>query len=219
MDFNAICPVPISQYPHVLMAHGGGGKLMHQLIGKMFLEAFRNPLLDTQHDAAVMELPGNKIAFTTDSYVVRPLFFPGGDIGSMAVHGTVNDLAMAGARPRLVEQRVHHRGRTADGNALAHRLLDARRGEKMRRANRHRRHEGGGQGQGRRRVHQHRRRRRHRTRAKNRAAKCPSRAMRSWSAAIWAGTAWPSWRCAKGWISKAGSKAIPRRFTKRFWIC
>ena len=95
----ASCPVPISQYPHVLLAHGGGGKLMHQLIGKMFLEAFRNPLLETQHDAAVMELTGKKIAFTTDSYVVRPLFFPGGDIGSMAVHGTVNDLAMAGARP------------------------------------------------------------------------------------------------------------------------
>ncbi len=99
MEFNSSCPVPISQYPHVLLAHGGGGKLMHQLIGQMFLEAFRNPLLETQHDAAVMELAGKKIAFTTDSYVVRPLFFPGGDIGSMAVHGTVNDLAMAGARP------------------------------------------------------------------------------------------------------------------------
>jgi hydrogenase expression/formation protein HypE len=98
-DFTASCPIPISQYPHVVLAHGGGGKLMHQLIGKMFLEAFRNPLLETKHDAAVMELTGNKIAFTTDSYVVRPLFFPGGDIGSMAVHGTVNDLAMAGARP------------------------------------------------------------------------------------------------------------------------
>ena len=81
------------------MAHGGGGKLMHQLIAKMFLTAFQNPLLDTQHDSAVAELTGKKIAFTTDSYVVRPLFFPGGDIGSMAVHGTVNDLAMAGARP------------------------------------------------------------------------------------------------------------------------
>src|ERR1019366_5909623 len=98
-DFSPICPLPISQYPNVLMAHGGGGKLMHQLIGKMFLTAFRNPLLDTQHDAAVTALPGKIIAFTTDSYVVRPLFFPGGDIGSMAVHGTVNDLAMAGARP------------------------------------------------------------------------------------------------------------------------
>jgi hydrogenase expression/formation protein HypE len=97
--FNTACPVPITQYPHVVLAHGGGGKLMHQLIGKMFLAAFSNPLLDTQHDAAIAELPGRKIAFTTDSYVVRPLFFPGGDIGSMAVHGTVNDLAMAGARP------------------------------------------------------------------------------------------------------------------------
>ena len=99
MDFNPACPIPIAQYPLVLLAHGGGGKLMHNLIGKMFLTAFRNPLLDTQHDAAVVDLAGKKIAFTTDSYVVRPLFFPGGDIGSMAVHGTVNDLAMAGARP------------------------------------------------------------------------------------------------------------------------
>jgi len=99
IEFNPVCPLPISQYPQVLMAHGGGGRLMHQLIGKMFLAAFSNPLLDTQHDAAVAKLTGGKIAFTTDSYVVRPLFFPGGDIGSMAVHGTVNDLAMAGARP------------------------------------------------------------------------------------------------------------------------
>jgi hydrogenase expression/formation protein HypE len=99
IEFLGACPVPISQYPHVLLAHGGGGKLMHQLIGKMFLAAFSNPVLDTQHDAAVAELTGKKIAFTTDSYVVHPLFFPGGDIGSMAVHGTVNDLAMAGARP------------------------------------------------------------------------------------------------------------------------
>ncbi len=93
------CPIPISQYPQVLLAHGGGGKLMHQLIGQMFLAAFENPLLDTQHDSTVVDLVGKKIAFTTDSYVVRPLFFPGGDIGSMAVHGTVNDLAMSGARP------------------------------------------------------------------------------------------------------------------------
>src|ERR1019366_9948520 len=98
-EFNLFCPIPIAQYPHVLMAHGGGGKLMHQLIGKMFLTAFNNPLLQTQRDSTVVELPGRKIAFTTDSYVVRPIFFPGGDIGSMAVHGTVNDLAMSGARP------------------------------------------------------------------------------------------------------------------------
>ena len=98
-SMNTSCPIPIQQYPHVLMAHGGGGKLMHQLIGKMFLSVFNNPLLEIQHDSAVVEWTGKKLAFTTDSYVVRPIFFPGGDIGSMAVHGTVNDLAMSGARP------------------------------------------------------------------------------------------------------------------------
>jgi len=98
-DLTPACPIPISQYPQVLLAHGGGGKLTHQLIGQMFLTAFRNPLLESRHDAAVAEWPGKKIAFTTDSYVVRPIFFPGGDIGSLAVHGTVNDLAMSGARP------------------------------------------------------------------------------------------------------------------------
>ena len=99
MELNSSCPIPISQYPHVLLAHGGGGRLMHQLIGKMFLAAFRNPLLETQHDSTVVALTGKRLAFTTDSYVVRPLFFPGGDVGSLAVHGTVNDLAMSGARP------------------------------------------------------------------------------------------------------------------------
>ena len=102
MDFNQSCPIPLSQYPHVLLAHGGGGKLMHELIGRMFLAAFRNPWLETQHDSAVVQLTGKRLAFTTDSYVVRPIFFPGGDIGSMAVHGTVNDLAMSGARPRYL---------------------------------------------------------------------------------------------------------------------
>jgi len=97
--FTAACPIPIAQYPHVLLAHGGGGRLMHQLIGRMFLAAFGNPLLETRHDSTVVEVTGRKLAFTTDSYVVRPLFFPGGDVGSMAVHGTVNDLAMSGARP------------------------------------------------------------------------------------------------------------------------
>lgn len=104
-DFHLSCPIPIQQYPHVLMAHGGGGKLMHQLISQMFLPTFNVPK-SLRHDSAVLELPtGNpesvlpRFAFTTDSYVVKPLFFPGGDIGSLAVYGTVNDLAMAGARP------------------------------------------------------------------------------------------------------------------------
>lgn len=98
-DFNAACPLPVSQYPHVLMAHGGGGKLMHRLLEDVFGKAFSNPLLDTRHDSAQFPVSPGRLAMTTDSYVVRPLFFPGGDIGSMSVHGTVNDLAMSGARP------------------------------------------------------------------------------------------------------------------------
>jgi hydrogenase expression/formation protein HypE len=98
-DFTLSCPLPITQYPHVLMAHGGGGRLMHQLLETVFGPAFSNPMLDTRHDSAQFTVPPGKLAMTTDSYVVRPLFFPGGDIGSMAIHGTVNDLAMSGARP------------------------------------------------------------------------------------------------------------------------
>jgi hydrogenase expression/formation protein HypE len=92
------CPISLQQYPTVLMAHGGGGRLMHQLIETMFLAVFGSPDCES-HDAAVLSIHSNRIAFTTDSYVVKPLFFPGGDIGSLAVNGTVNDLAMAGARP------------------------------------------------------------------------------------------------------------------------
>ncbi len=100
LEFTASCPIPIQQYPQVLLAHGGGGTLTQQLIEKVFLPAFRNPALEAAHDGAVLDPGGQRIAFTTDSYVVRPLFFPGGDIGRLAVHGTVNDLAMCGARPR-----------------------------------------------------------------------------------------------------------------------
>lgn len=92
------CPLPLQTYPHVLLAHGGGGKLMQQLITEMFLPAFGSADA-VQHDAATLAFTGDRLALTTDSYVVHPLFFPGGDIGSMAVYGTVNDLAMAGARP------------------------------------------------------------------------------------------------------------------------
>lgn len=96
------CPVPISDYPKVLLAHGSGGKLMHNLIEKMILPAFQNPFLETRHDAANFQIGNAKLAFTTDSYVVNPLFFPGGDIGKLAVNGTVNDLAMCGARPLYI---------------------------------------------------------------------------------------------------------------------
>src|SRR6516162_7934898 len=98
-DLTASCPVPLNDYPKVLLAHGGGGRLMDQLIAKMFAPAFANPLLAQRHDGAVIDLNGQRLAFTTDSYVVRPLFFPGGDIGKLAINGTVNDLAMCGARP------------------------------------------------------------------------------------------------------------------------
>jgi hydrogenase expression/formation protein HypE len=92
------CPIPIQEYPQILLAHGGGGRLMKQLIEKMFLPVFGPASPSLLHDAALFSLNG-ETAFTTDSYVVHPLFFPGGDIGSLAVHGTVNDLAMAGADP------------------------------------------------------------------------------------------------------------------------
>jgi hydrogenase expression/formation protein HypE len=97
--FDPSCPMPIGQYPQVLMAHGGGGRLMHQLLEQVFLPAFANPSLSAGHDASVVEVGAARVAFTTDSYVVQPLFFPGGSIGTLAVNGTVNDLAMAGARP------------------------------------------------------------------------------------------------------------------------
>lgn len=98
-EVSLVCPVPLRDYPRVLLAHGGGGRLMADLIERIFLPAFDNPYLRRQHDGAVVPLAGARIALSTDSYVVSPLFFPGGDIGDLAVNGTVNDLAMCGARP------------------------------------------------------------------------------------------------------------------------
>lgn len=95
--FAVSCPLPFSDYPTIQMAHGGGGRLTQQLIDRLFVPSFDNPALSAQHDGALLEVGDGRLAFSTDSYVVRPLFFPGGDIGSMAVHGTVNDLAMCGA--------------------------------------------------------------------------------------------------------------------------
>ncbi len=96
---NLNCPLPQTDLATVQLAHGGGGSLMAQLIEQMFLPAFNNEWLNTRQDGAVLAAPGARLAFTTDSYVVQPLFFPGGDIGKLAVYGTVNDLAMCGARP------------------------------------------------------------------------------------------------------------------------
>jgi hydrogenase expression/formation protein HypE len=93
------CPVPVSTKKTVQLAHGGGGRLMQDLIQDVFLRAFQNPVLAPLHDGATWPVEKGTLAFTTDSYVVRPLFFPGGDIGSLAVNGTINDLAMCGAKP------------------------------------------------------------------------------------------------------------------------
>jgi len=99
-DFNLQCPAPIGLYANVTLAHGGGGRMTNRLIDTLFGASFANPALDQRGDGAALTLPGGaRIAFTTDSYVVRPLFFPGGDIGTLAVNGTANDLAMCGARP------------------------------------------------------------------------------------------------------------------------
>ncbi len=96
---NLACPIPISDYPTITLAHGGGGRLTQMLIERMVLPAFANPQLASLHDGALLEVNGARLAFSTDSFVISPLFFPGGDIGSLAVHGTVNDLAMCGAQP------------------------------------------------------------------------------------------------------------------------
>jgi hydrogenase expression/formation protein HypE len=96
------CPIPISNYPTVTLAHGGGGRLTNMLIERMFVPAFANTGLDALHDGAVFPVSAGRLAFSTDSFVISPLFFPGGDIGSLAVHGTVNDLAMCGARPQYL---------------------------------------------------------------------------------------------------------------------
>jgi hydrogenase expression/formation protein HypE len=93
------CPVPIGGYHTVTLAHGGGGRLTQTLIKHLLLPAFDNPALRLLHDGAVVDVNGTRLAFATDSFVISPLFFPGGDIGSLAVHGTVNDLAMCGAGP------------------------------------------------------------------------------------------------------------------------
>lgn len=98
-SFEPACPLPISGKQTVQLAHGGGGRLMQELIQDVFLRAFHNPMLVPLHDGATWPIEKGTLAFTTDSYVVRPLFFPGGDIGSLAVNGTINDLAMCGAKP------------------------------------------------------------------------------------------------------------------------
>lgn len=93
------CPLPLGAPKTILLSHGSGGTMTANLIQHFFLPAFSNPQLNALNDQAVFELNGSRLALTTDAFVVSPLFFPGGDIGRLAVHGTINDLAMCGARP------------------------------------------------------------------------------------------------------------------------
>lgn len=94
------CPAPLTNHEQIMLGHGSGGRLSADLLRKVFLPAFANDILIALEDQATLSLGGSsRLAFTTDSFVVRPLFFPGGDIGKLAVHGTVNDLAVGGARP------------------------------------------------------------------------------------------------------------------------
>ncbi|MFD3451353.1 hydrogenase expression/formation protein HypE [Streptomyces sp. NPDC058691] len=102
-DFSGwTCPAPLRDQPRVVMGHGGGGTLSAELVRHVFAPAFGGTVLAQLADSAVVALGGARLAFSTDSYVVRPLFFPGGSIGDLAVNGTVNDLAMSGARPAFL---------------------------------------------------------------------------------------------------------------------
>jgi hydrogenase expression/formation protein HypE len=109
LSSGASCPLPQSQYDRILLGHGSGGRLTADLIQRVFVPGLGNDILASLEDQAIVSLDGgdngakeSRIAFTTDSFVVRPLFFPGGDIGKLAVHGTVNDLAVGGAVPRFL---------------------------------------------------------------------------------------------------------------------
>jgi hydrogenase expression/formation protein HypE len=93
------CPLPLRDYPNIVLGHGGGGKLSADLVRHLFLPAFSNAALNRLGDSTVFSLPASRVAMSTDSFVVRPLFFPGGNIGELAINGTVNDVAMSGARP------------------------------------------------------------------------------------------------------------------------
>ncbi|MBR9912754.1 MAG: hydrogenase expression/formation protein HypE [Gammaproteobacteria bacterium] len=101
-EFNLNCPLPSSPTDLIQLGHGDGGQLTQNLLQQIIYPRFANPELDRAHDSALLQLPGNALAFTTDSYVVNPLVFPGGDIGKLAVYGTVNDLLMAGALTRYL---------------------------------------------------------------------------------------------------------------------
>lgn len=99
---GAVCPVPICDQQQIVLGHGSGGKLSAELLQKIFLPAFKNEFLSRLDDQAVLPIEGARVAFTTDAFVVTPIFFPGGNIGDLAINGTINDLAMSGAKPLYI---------------------------------------------------------------------------------------------------------------------
>jgi len=100
-SFSLQCPMPKLEFDIITLGHGSGGILTHKLLDKGIYQILEDVLLASRHDGVVLDV-GEKMAFTTDSFVVSPVFFPGGNIGDLAVHGTVNDIAMCGARPRYL---------------------------------------------------------------------------------------------------------------------
>ena len=140
----AECPLPITDDEQILLGHGSGGKLTSRLVEQIFLPAFRNPALECARRSGNPHRSASaRIAFTTDSYVITPIFFPGGDIGELAVNGTINDLAVGGAEAALSLAGVHSRRRLADFRSQAHRRIRQVRRRKRRRSYRYRRHQGG----------------------------------------------------------------------------
>ena len=142
-DFVLSCPIPITERKSIVMGHGSGGKLTAQLVHDLFLPAFDNEYLNKLDDQAVFQAGSARLAFTTDSFVVTPLFFPGGDIGELAVNGTVNDLAMSGARPLVPFGGLHHGRGISDGRSGAHRRVHGAGGAGGGRRDCHRRYQGG----------------------------------------------------------------------------
>jgi len=140
LNFNGwTCPLPLRDYPKIVLGHGGGGKLSNELIENLFLPAFSNETLEKLGDAATIDLneimqSGGRLAFSTDSFVVNPLFFPGGNIGDLSINGTVNDIAMSGAKPLflsagfIIEEgfEMENLGRIVGSMSCAAKLADVR---------------------------------------------------------------------------------------------
>lgn len=140
-DFNLSCPLPLTDRKTIVLGHGSGGRLSAQLMRELFLPAFDNEILRKLDDQAVLTAGSERIAFTTDSFVVTPLFFPGGDIGQLAVNGTVNDLAMRCATA-LSLRRLYSGRRFPDRSTKARDRVDGKGGTSGGSHHRDRRYEG-----------------------------------------------------------------------------